>query len=159
MVKSPPHGHGKHINPCIDCKLFFIKKAAELMNRLNADFVASGEVVGQRPMSQLKHTLKHIEKESGLKGRLLRPLSAKILEPTIPEIEGKIDRNRLLDISGRGRKRQMELADQYGIVNYSHPAGGCLFTDRFFSDRLKDLFEHQAEVTSTEIYQIGRAHV
>ncbi|HOP28417.1 MAG TPA: tRNA 4-thiouridine(8) synthase ThiI [Spirochaetota bacterium] len=152
MVKSPPHGHGKHINPCIDCKLFFIKKAAELMNRLNADFVASGEVVGQRPMSQLKHTLKHIEKESGLKGRLLRPLSAKILEPTIPEIEGKIDRNRLLDISGRGRKRQMELADQYGIVNYSHPAGGCLFTDRFFSDRLKDLFEHQAEVTSTEIY-------
>ena len=158
MVKNPPHGYGKHINPCIDCKLFFMKKAAELMVKLNADFVASGEVVGQRPMSQLKHTLNHIEKSSGLKGRLLRPLSAKILEPTIPEIEGKIDRSRLLDISGRGRKRQMELAEQYGITNYSHPAGGCLFTDRYFSLRLKDLFVHQDAVSPTDIYlhTIGR---
>lgn len=158
MVKNPPHGHGKHINPCIDCKLFFLKKASELMEKLDADFIASGEVVGQRPMSQLKHTLNHMEKVSGLKGRLLRPLSAKILEPTIPEIEGKIDRNRLLDISGRGRKRQMELARQYGIMNYSHPAGGCLFTDRFFSVRLRDLFAHQDDVTATDIYllTIGR---
>ncbi len=158
MVKNPPHGYGKHINPCIDCKLFFIKKAAELMLKINADFVASGEVVGQRPMSQLKHTLNHIEKVSGLKGRLLRPLSAKILEPTIPEIEGKIDRSRLLDISGRGRKRQMELAKQYGILNYSHPAGGCLFTDRFFSVRLRDFFTHQDAFTATDIYllTIGR---
>jgi len=158
MVKSPPHGHGKHINPCIDCKLFFINKAAWLMKELNADFVASGEVVGQRPMSQLKHTLNHIEKVSGLKGRLLRPLSAKILEPTIPEIEGKVDRARLLDISGRGRKRQMELAQQYGIENYIHPAGGCLFTDRFFSLRLRDLFAHKDVVTATDIYllTIGR---
>lgn len=158
MVKNPPHGYGKHINPCIDCKLFFMKKAAELMEKLEADFVATGEVVGQRPMSQLKHTLKHIEKVSGLKGRLLRPLSAKILEPTIPEIEGKVDRSRLLDISGRGRKRQIELAMHYGIENYSHPAGGCLFTDRFFSIRLRDLFTHQADITATDIYllKIGR---
>lgn len=158
MVRAPAHGYGKHINPCIDCKLFFMKKAAELMANLNADFVATGEVVGQRPMSQLKHTLKHIEKVSGLKGRLLRPLSAKILEPTIPEIEGKVDRSSLLDISGRGRKRQMELAEIYGIQNYSHPAGGCLFTDRFFAIRLRDLFFHQDVVRATDIYllTIGR---
>lgn len=158
MVKNPEHGYGKHINPCIDCKLFFIKKAAELMNELKADFVATGEVVGQRPMSQQKHMMLHIEKVCGLKGRLLRPLSAKILEPTIPEIEGKVDRGRLLNISGRGRKRQMELADHYGIRDYSSPAGGCLFTDRFFSIRLRDLFAHQDEVNSTDIYllTIGR---
>jgi len=158
MVRTPAHGYGKHINPCIDCKLFFMKKAAELMEKLDADFVATGEVVGQRPMSQLKHTLNHIEKVSGLKGRLLRPLSAKILEPTIPEIEGKVNRSRLLDISGRGRKRQIELAEIYGIKNYSHPAGGCNFTDRFFAIRLRDLFTHQNEVTATDIYllTIGR---
>lgn len=158
MVKNPAHGYGKHMNPCIDCKLFFIQRAAELMRELNADFVATGEVVGQRPMSQQKYMMLHIEKVSGLKGRLIRPLSAKILEPTIPETEGKIDRSRLLDISGRGRKRQMELAGHYGIENYSSPAGGCLFTDRFFSLRLKDLFMHQDEVSSTDMYllTIGR---
>lgn len=158
MVKNPPHGYGKHINPCIDCKLFFMKKAAELMEEIGAEFVATGEVVGQRPMSQQKHTMIHIEKISGIKGRLLRPLSAKILEPTIPELEGKVDRNRLLNISGRGRKRQMELAESFGISNYSSPAGGCLFTDRFFADRMKDLFIHKPDADETDIYllKIGR---
>jgi tRNA U34 2-thiouridine synthase MnmA/TrmU len=109
-----------------------MKKAAELMDTLGADFVATGEVVGKRPMSQLKHRLNHIEKVSGLKGRLLRPLSAKILEPTIPEIEGKVDRSMLLDISGRGRKRQIELAEHYGIENYSHPAAAASLQTGFF---------------------------
>ncbi len=158
MVKNPPHGYGKHINPCIDCKLFFMKKAAELMDEIGAEFVATGEVVGQRPMSQQKHTMLHIEKVSGIKGRLLRPLSAKILEPTIPELEGKVDRSRLLNISGRGRKKQMELAESFGISNYSSPAGGCLFTDRFFAERLKDLFTHKPDANETDIYllKIGR---
>ncbi|HOP61757.1 MAG TPA: hypothetical protein PK358_00390 [Spirochaetota bacterium] len=158
MLKNPPHGYGKHINPCIDCKLFFMQKAADLMNQMNAEFVATGEVVGQRPMSQQKNTMIHIEKISGLKGRLLRPLSAKILEPTIPELEGKIDRNSLLDISGRGRKRQMELAKLYGIDDYSAPAGGCLFTDKSYSIRVRDLFEFQKEITETDLYllTIGR---
>ncbi len=158
MIKNPEHGYGKNINPCIDCKLFFIKKASELMYELGANFVATGEVVGQRPMSQLKHTLNHIEKVCGLQGRLLRPLSAKILKPTIPEIEGTVDRKKLLDISGRGRKRQMELAEFYGIKNYSSPAGGCLFTDSHFSSRVNDILHHQQNVDMNDIYllKIGR---
>lgn len=158
MLKNPPHGYGKHINPCIDCKLFFMKKAADLMKELGADFVATGEVVGQRPMSQQKHTMLHIEKVSGIKGRLLRPLSAKILEPTIPELEGKVDRSRLLNISGRGRKRQMELAESFGIENYSSPAGGCLFADRYFAERLRDLFSYKPDADDKDIYllKIGR---
>jgi tRNA U34 2-thiouridine synthase MnmA/TrmU len=158
MLKNPMHGYGKNINPCIDCKIFFIKKASEYMERLNADFVATGEVVGQRPMSQLKHTLKHIEKSTSLKGRLLRPLSAKILDPTIAEIEGKIDRNRLLDINGRGRKRQLELAAEYGFTDYASPAGGCLFTDKNIASRIKDIFDHEDNIHENDIYSatIGR---
>jgi tRNA U34 2-thiouridine synthase MnmA/TrmU len=158
MLKNPMHGYGKNINPCIDCKIFFIKKASEYMERYKADFVATGEVVGQRPMSQLKHTLKHIEKSTNLKGRLLRPLSAKILDPTIAEIEGKIDRNRLLDINGRGRKRQLELAAEYGISDYASPAGGCLFTDKNIASRIKDIFDHEDDVGENDIYSatIGR---
>lgn len=158
MLKNPLHGYGKNINPCIDCKIFFIKKAAEYMVKYNADFVASGEVVGQRPMSQLKHTLKHIEKSTGLKGRLLRPLSAKLLEPTLAETEGRIDRNKLLDINGRGRKRQLELAAEYGITDYSSPSGGCLFTDRNIASRIKDIFDNDNAIGETDIYSatLGR---
>jgi len=158
MLKNPIHGYGKNINPCIDCKIFFIKKASEYMKHFKADFVATGEVVGQRPMSQLKHTLKHIEKSTDLKGRLLRPLSAKILEPTIAELEGKIDRNRLLDINGRGRKRQLELAAEYGITDYTSPSGGCLFTDKNIALRIKDIFDHEEDINETDIYSatIGR---
>lgn len=158
MLRNPLHGYGKNINPCIDCKIFFIRKAAEYMEKYNADFVASGEVVGQRPMSQLKHTLKHIEKSTGLKGRLLRPLSARLLEPTIAEIEGKVDREKLLDLNGRGRKRQLELAEGYGISDYSSPSGGCLFTDKNIASRIKDIFDNDPEVNETDIYSatLGR---
>ncbi len=157
MLKNPPHGYGKQINPCIDCKIFFIKKAEELMNETGADFVATGEVVGQRPMSQHRHTLIHIE-NSTLKGRLLRPLSAKLLTPTLAEIEGLVDREKLFDISGRGRTRQIELAESLGIKDFAAPAGGCLFTDKFIADRIKDLIKYHPDFEQTELYllKIGR---
>lgn len=158
MVKNPPHGYGKHLNPCIDCKIFFIRKAAEYMIETEADFIATGEVVGQRPMSQLKHTMNHILKETGLQDRLLRPLSAKLLKPTRMEEEGLIDRERLLDISGRGRRRQMELAEKYGIKEYSSPAGGCLFTDANIARRVNDMFSHLETTSPLDLYltTIGR---
>ncbi len=157
MLKNPLHGYGKQINPCIDCKIFFIKKAEEMMIETGADFVATGEVVGQRPMSQHKNTLIHIE-NSTLKGRLLRPLSAKLLDKTIPEIEGIIDRERLYDISGRGRTRQIELAASLGIKDFSSPAGGCLFTDGFIAARIKDLMKYNPDFAQNDLYllKIGR---
>jgi len=151
MLKNPPHGYGKHINPCIDCKIFFIKKAAEMMLQTGSDFIATGEVVGQRPMSQYKNTLIHIE-NSTLKGRLLRPLSAKLLNPTIPEIEGIINRENLYDISGRGRSRQIELASSLGIKDFSSPAGGCLFTDKFIAARIFDLKKYNPGFAQSELY-------
>ena len=158
MVKSPPHGHGKNMNPCIDCKIFFIKKAAEYMHECGAAFVATGEVVGQRPMSQLKHTLNHIINVTHLEGRLLRPLSAKILKPTLVEEQGIVDRDKLLDISGRGRRIQMQLAEKYGITDYASPAGGCLLTDANVSARLRDLFAYHENYTHIDTYllTIGR---
>ena len=157
MLKNPPHGYGKHINPCIDCKIFFIKKAAEMMIETGASFVATGEVVGQRPMSQHRDTLNLIE-NSTLKGRLLRPLSAKLLTPTIPETEGIIDREKLYDISGRGRTRQIELAKSLGIKDFASPAGGCLFTDRYIAARIKDLLKNNPDFTQSDLYllKIGR---
>lgn len=157
MLKNPLHGYGKQINPCIDCKIFFINKAAEIMLKTGADFVATGEVVGQRPMSQHKNTLMHIE-NSTLKGRLLRPLSAKLLNPTIPEIEGIVNRDKLFDISGRGRTRQIELAASMGIKDFSSPAGGCLFTDGFISARIKDLMKYSPDFKQNDMYliKIGR---
>lgn len=158
MVRNPAHGRGKHINPCIDCKIFFIKKAAEYMKETGADFVATGEVVGQRPMSQLKHTINHIANVTGLNGRLLRPLSAKLLKPTVVEEQGIVDRSRLLDISGRGRFRQMELAKELGITEYASPAGGCLMTDAAISRRMDDLFAHTESCTAedTWLLTVGR---
>jgi len=158
MIKNPKHGYGKHLNPCIDCRLYFIKTAAKLMEEENADFLATGEVVAQRPMSQFKHTMNHILKSSGIEGRLLRPLSAKILVPTIPEIEGTVDREKLMGISGRSRKIQIDLAAQYGIIDYSSPAGGCLFTDKFTAIKVKDLLEHSEDYQALDLYllTIGR---
>lgn len=159
MVMNPPHGYGKFMNPCIDCKIFFIKEAARYMRETGADVVATGEVVGQRPMSQMRNTMYHIIKEAGIEGRLLRPLCAKLMNPTIPESEGLIDREQLLDINGRGRARQMELAERFGIKEYSSPAGGCNFADRFIGSRIKDLFKHHAlNLTQTDLYllTIGR---
>jgi tRNA-uridine 2-sulfurtransferase len=158
IIRRPAHGYGKNSNPCIDCHIYFIIKAAQLMNDLNADFVATGEVVGQRPMSQMKHTMNHIEKVTRLKGRLLRPLSAKLLKPTIPEQEGKIDRNLLLAINGRSRKEQLDLARKHNISEYSSPSGGCLFTDKNISKRVFDLMLHHQELEATDFYllTVGR---
>ena len=158
MVKAPEHGYGANMNPCIDCKIHFMKKAGAYMKESGALFVATGEVVGQRPMSQLKHIMNHILKASNLEGRLLRPLSAKLLKPTIMEEQGIVDRDKLFGIQGRGRKPQMELAAKYGITEYASPAGGCLFTDPNVSARLRDLFAHHKDcsVTDTYLLTIGR---
>lgn len=158
MVKNPPHGYGKRINPCIDCKIYFLRYAAQALEKENALFVATGEVIGQRPMSQMKHMMRHIEKESGLEGKLLRPLSAKKLPPTEIEKAGIVNREHLFDISGRGRWRQIELAKKYGIVNYQSPAGGCLFTDVNIARRVKDLFIHHPDYSIIDVYllRVGR---
>ncbi len=158
MVNNPPHGYGRHMNPCVDCKIHFIKKAGELMKEENAHFVATGEVMGQRPMSQLKHMLNHIEKVTNLEGRLLRPLCAKLLKPTKPEAEGHVDRDRLYDISGRSRKRQMELVRELGIDKFASPAGGCHFTDPFLSRRVRDAVENKEGLDPVDYYlmTVGR---
>ena len=142
VIINPKHGYGTAINPCMDCKIHMIKKAAEYMKEINADFVFTGEVIGQRPMSQLKQKLLLIEKKTGLNGNLLRPLCAKLLEPTIPELNGKVDRNKLFAFSGRSRKQQLALAKQLNITEFNQPAGGCLLTDKNFESRLKDAFKH-----------------
>lgn len=143
VVAHPKHGYGKNANPCIDCKIFFLKKAKEYMQRFGASFVITGEVVGQRPMSQYKSMLLHIEKESGLQGLVLRPLSAQLLPPTVPEKEGIIDRKKLYAIWGRSRDAQFELAQQFGITQFQSPAGGCFLTIPQIATRVKDLIAHQ----------------
>ena len=152
MLKDPPAGYGKTMNPCMDCHALMFKLAGELMQEKNFDFLFSGEVLGQRPMSQNKSSLGYVEKHSGFKGYIVRPLSAKNLPLTLPEKEGLVDRDRLLDISGRGRSRQIKLAEEFGIADYPAPAGGCLLTDKNFSNRLRDLFDHQAECTEEELH-------
>jgi len=158
MVKGPCYGYGKAMNPCIDCHLLMIKKAKEIMDEEGFDFVATGEVLGERPMSQNKSALELIEKESGLKGYLLRPLSAKLLSPTIVEQKELVDRDKLFDISGRSRKRQMALAEEYGIKEYPTPAGGCLLTDLQFGQRLRELLDHwpNASGKDVELLKLGR---
>jgi tRNA-uridine 2-sulfurtransferase len=158
MVKNPPHGYGKAMNPCIDCKIFFLRRAKEIMLQQGASFVATGEVVGQRPMSQMKHMLLHIERESGLKGELLRPLSAKLLKPTRAEELGIVKRDALLSISGRSRFEQARLAEKFNIIEYASPAGGCLFTDANIARRIKQLFIYHSNFNMTDIYllTIGR---
>jgi len=143
LIENPPHGFGGAMNPCIDCHALMIRRAGELMERLGYDFVATGEVQGQRPMSQNRQAMGIVEKCSGLAGRLVRPLSAKLLEPTLPEREGKLDREKLLDISGRCRDRQIALAKAFGLVDYPSPAGGCKLTEAGFCRKLKDLMDHE----------------
>ena len=145
MLKNPNCGYGANMNPCIDCHTLMLQIAGSMMTREGFDFLITGEVLGQRPMSQTKPSLRCVEKRSGFEGRILRPLSAKLLPPTIPEERGLVDRGRLLDISGRSRKRQVKLAEAFGISDYPGPGGGCLLTDIGFSRRLRDLFECQAE--------------
>jgi len=152
MLRNPPAGYGRQMNPCMDCHTLMFRLAGGLMREKGFDFLFSGEVLGQRPMSQTKPSLRYVEKHSGLGGHILRPLSAKLLPETIPEQQGLVDRERLLDIHGRGRKDQIALAEKFGIRDYPAPAGGCLLTDKGFSKRLKDLFDHNPATTENEIH-------
>jgi tRNA U34 2-thiouridine synthase MnmA/TrmU len=158
MLKDPHCGYGNNMNPCLDCHALMFRLAADVMKDEGYDFLFSGEVAGQRPMSQTKPSLRYVEKHSGADGYILRPLSAKLLPETIPEQEGLVDRDRLLDISGRGRKRQLALAEAFGIYDYPAPAGGCLLTDVGFSRRLKDLFacKKSYEERDFELLKHGR---
>ncbi|MDP8265385.1 MAG: hypothetical protein P9M07_00385 [Candidatus Aceula meridiana] len=142
MIQSPKHGYGSAFNPCVDCRAFNLAAAKKYMEEIGAEFVFTGEVLGQRPMSQMKNSLRKVENDSGLVGRLLRPLSAKLLEPTIPEQEGKIDRNKLFSFSGRSRSELQQMGRDYSIVDYIPPGGGCLLTDKNFGNRLRDSFQH-----------------
>ncbi len=143
LIEAPPHGFGGAMNPCIDCHATMIARAGELMTAHGFDFVATGEVLGQRPMSQNKQSLGIVERASGLASRLVRPLSARLLAPTIPEETGLLDRAALLDISGRGRERQIALAAEFGITDYPSPAGGCKLTEKGYGRRLRDLRDHE----------------
>jgi len=158
VVKHPKHGYGRNMNPCIDCRIFMLKKAKARMEESGASFIVTGEVLGQRPMSQRRDAMRLIEKEAGLEGYILRPLSAKVLPVTIPEREGWIDRERLLRIQGRSRKPQMGLAEHYGIHDYPCPAGGCLLTDPGFAKRIKDLMDHGIDFSTNDVHllKIGR---
>lgn len=158
VVRNPRHGYGKGMNPCIDCRIFLLRKAKEYMAESGADFVITGEVLGQRPMSQRRDTLRIIERESGMEGLLLRPLSAKHFEPTIPEKEGWVDREKLLAIQGRSRKEQMELAEELDVRNYPCPAGGCLLTELSFVPKIRDIFDHSDELNMRDfrLLKLGR---
>lgn len=157
VVKNPKHGYGSNMNPCIDCRILLFKKAKEAMQKEGASFVITGEVVGQRPMSQKRQTMRLIEKESGLDGLVLRPLSARLLEPTIPEKDGWVNREKLLSINGRGRRQQISLANEFGINDYPCPSGGCLLTDPEFSRRLKDMMKYQElNLGDIQLLKIGR---
>jgi len=151
LVKNPPHGYGKNFNPCLDCKIFMVSKAREYLKEEGASFIITGEVLGQRPMSQRRDSLRVVERESHAEGILLRPLSAKHLKPTIPEEQGWVDRGRLFDFAGRGRKSQMQLAQEWGIKEYPTPAGGCLLTDPQFSLRIRWLCSNHSQVTVEEV--------
>ncbi len=142
LIVNPRYGYGANANPCVDCRIFMMRKAREIMEREGASFVFTGEVVGQRPKSQRRDTLRAVEKESGLTGRLVRPLSARLLEPSIPEREGILDRSLLLDINGRSRQRQIRLARELGIAEWPQPAGGCCYlTDESFSRKFFDVLD------------------
>jgi tRNA U34 2-thiouridine synthase MnmA/TrmU len=157
MVKDPKYGYGKNMNPCIDCRIFMLKEAAEYMKERGASFLITGEVLDERPMSQRRDTLRIIERDSGLKGLILRPLSAKLLEPTIPEKEGWVERQKLLALRGRSRKPQMELAASFGLDDYPSPAGGCLLTDPGFSKRFKELLRYgEPTLNEVQLLKIGR---
>lgn len=158
IVRNPRYGHGKNMNPCVDCRIHSFQKAKEYMEQIGASFIVTGEVVGQRPMSQRRDTIRFIEKRAGCDRIVLRPLSAKLLAPTLVETAAIVDREKLLDISGRGRKVQLRLAGEFGITGYSAPAGGCLLTDVIYSRRLKDLLDDSSDVSPPvlESLKIGR---
>jgi len=156
LVLNPRYGYGSGMNPCVDCRIFLLRQAKRWMEEHGYHFVFTGEVVGQRPKSQMHPTLKTVERESGLRGYLLRPLSARLLDPTVPEQRGWVDRERLYGIGGRGRKEQIALAEQFGITDYPQPSGGCCYLiDRTYSRRLRDLLAREgSEALSPDQVQL-----
>jgi tRNA U34 2-thiouridine synthase MnmA/TrmU len=157
VLKNPRHGYGSNMNPCIDCRILKFRLAAQVMRQSGASFIITGEVLGQRPMSQHRQALSLIERESGLEGLVLRPLSAQLLPETLPEKNGWVERNKLLAFSGRSRRPQMDLAESFNFKDYPCPAGGCLLTDPGFSARMKDLLSHgELNVREVELLKFGR---
>ncbi|KPK23773.1 MAG: thiamine biosynthesis protein, partial [Desulfobacterales bacterium SG8_35_2] len=151
LLKKPAHGFGRYFNPCIDCKIFLLTEAKKMMPAIGASFLVTGEVIGQRPMSQRRDTLRVIERDSGCAGILVRPLCAKNLEPTKAELTGLIDRNKLYGFSGRNRTPQMKLAETFGIVDYPSPAGGCILADPILSARLEKYYTTNRKIVPTDI--------
>jgi tRNA U34 2-thiouridine synthase MnmA/TrmU len=158
MVRKPKHGYGRNMNPCIDCRIFILKKAKKYAKEIGASFIFTGEVLDERPMSQHFKAMKIIEEESGLKGKILRPLSAKLLPETVIEKKGLVDREKLLDIRGRSRKPQIKLAEKFSIKDYPSPAGGCLLTCREYAGKLRDLFKHKKRCSMADVslLKVGR---
>jgi tRNA-uridine 2-sulfurtransferase len=158
VVRKPRFGYGRNMNPCIDCRIFMLKKAKRYAKETRASFIFTGEVVGQRPMSQKLHTLGIIEEKSGLKGKIVRPLSARLLPPTEAEKRGLVSRDKFLEIEGRARKTQIRLARELSLTDYSCPSGGCLLTYREFACKLKDLFDHKKRISvkDVQLLKIGR---
>lgn len=158
LVKNPKFGHGKNMNPCIDCKALMLKEARKMMQERGADFLVTGEVLGQRPMSQRRDVFPVIEREAGVAGLVVRPLCGKILKPTIAEEKGFIKREDLYGFSGRSRKPQMELAAGFGLTEYAQPAGGCVLTDPIFSSRLRDLLSRNPSpsMRDVQLLRLGR---
>jgi|WetSurMetagenome_2_1015567.scaffolds.fasta_scaffold62579_3 tRNA-uridine 2-sulfurtransferase len=151
VIRKPKHGYGKNMNPCIDCRIFMLRKTKEVMAKEDASFVITGEVLGQRPLSQRRPAIELIEKESGLESLILRPLSAKHFIPSKPEIEGVIDRKLLLDLAGRGRTAQFNLVEKYKLSEFGDPGGGCLLTDAMYSKRLRDLLAYDKGFSMLDI--------
>jgi tRNA-specific 2-thiouridylase len=158
IVKNPKFGHGKNMNPCVDCRILMLREAKEFMEMAGAEFIVTGEVLGQRPMSQRRDSLNIIDREAGLKGVVLRPLSAKVLKPTIPEEAGIVKRELLYDFGGRSRKPQMALAAEFGLTEYPAPAGGCLLTEPNYAHRLRELLDHDPDPSflDLQLLRVGR---
>ncbi len=158
MLRNPKHGYGRNMNPCIDCRIFLFKKAKQYAREIGAAFIFTGEVLDERPMSQHYPAMKLIEREAGLEGKVVRPLSARLLPETEAEKKGVIDRAKLLDIQGRSRKPQFKLAEEFSIKDYPCPAGGCLLTYEQYANKIRDLFEHKKRVSMADIalLRVGR---
>lgn len=161
VLLNPKHGYGQNLNPCLDCKVFMVNRARQWMEEQDFDFLITGEVIGQRPMSQRKNTMPIVSRDSGANDRLLRPLCARNLAETLPEKEGWIDREKLFGFSGRSRKPQMALAEQFGFEDYAQPAGGCCFlTDASYSTKLQDMWDHRSsrnyELDDIMLLKVGR---
>jgi len=158
IVKNPKHGYGKNMNPCIDCRILMLREAKKFMDMVGAEFIITGEVLGQRPMSQRKEILYHIDKEAGVTNRVLRPLSAKLLKITLPEADGIVHREKLYGFSGRSRKPQITLAAEFGLKDYPAPAGGCLLTEPNYARKLRDLLTHNPvpSIRDIDLLRTGR---